>query len=44
MLATTVLTAAAMIAIVFIGLLFFNLFSQLISFIYSVYKEILLRT
>ena len=44
MLATTVLTAAAMIAIVFIGLLFFNLFSQLISFIYSIYKEILLRT
>lgn len=44
MLLTTVLTAAAMIAVIFIGLLFFNLFSQLISFVWSVYKEILLRT
>ena len=44
MLVTTVITAAAMIAILFIGLLFFNLFSQLVSFAYSVYKEILLRT
>ena len=34
----------AMLALVFICLLFFNLFSQLVGFVYSLYKELALRT
>lgn len=44
MLGTVILTIAAMMALIFICLLFFNLFSQLIGFVYSIYKEIALRT
>lgn len=44
MLGTIVITLVAMAALLFICLLFFNLFSQLIGFVYSIYKEIALRT
>ncbi len=44
MVGTTVVTVVAMMAIIFICLLFFNLFSQLFGFVFSVYKEIALRT
>jgi hypothetical protein len=44
MLGTIVITFIAMAALLFICLLFFNLFSQLIGFVYSIYKEIALRT
>lgn len=44
MLWTVILTIVAMLALVFICLLFFNLFSQLIGFVYSIYKELALRT
>ena len=42
-----VLTRVTMIGaiyLVFICLLFFNLFSQLVGFVYSLYKELALRT
>ena len=44
MIGTTVVTIVAMMAIIFICLLFFNLFSQLFGFVFSIYKEIALRT
>lgn len=44
MVGTTVVTVVAMMAIILICLLFFNLFSQLFGFVFSVYKEIALRT
>ena len=44
MVGTTVVTVVAMMAIIFICLLFFNLLSQLFGFVFSVYKEIALRT
>ena len=44
MVGTAVVTAVAMAAIIFLCLLFYNLFSQLVGFVYSLYKEIALRT
>ena len=44
MLGTVLVTIVAMLALVFICLLFFNLFSQLVGFVYSLYKELALRT
>jgi uncharacterized membrane protein YhdT len=44
MIGTAVVTAIAMMAIIFLCLLFYNLFSQLVAFVYSIYKEIALRT
>ena len=41
---TVLVTIVAMLALVFICLLFFNLFSQLVGFVYSLYKELALRT
>ena len=43
MIFTIIITLLAMAAIVFVYLLFMNLFTQLVSFIYSIYKEIALR-
>ena len=40
----TMWVIVAMLALVFICLLFFNLFSQLVGFVYSLYKELALRT
>ena len=44
MAATLAVTVVAMIAVIFICLLFINLFTQLVSFVYSIYKELSLRT
>lgn len=44
MLLTALITVIAMAAIIFIGVLFFNLFTQIIGFVFSIYKEISLRT
>lgn len=44
MAATLAVTLVAMIAVIFICLLFINLFTQLVSFVYSIYKELSLRT
>ena len=43
MLFTIVLTVLAMAALIFVYLLFMNLFTQLIGFVFSIYKEIALR-
>lgn len=43
MLFTIVLTAVAMAALIFVYLLFMSLFTQLVSFIFSIYKELVLR-
>ena len=44
MAATLAVTVVAMIAVIFICWLFINLFTQLVSFVYSIYKELSLRT
>ncbi|MPN65137.1 hypothetical protein SDC9_212916 [bioreactor metagenome] len=43
MLGTVLITGVAMAALVFLCLLFFNLFSQLVGFVFSIYKEMSLR-
>lgn len=43
MLFTILLTAVAMAALIFVYLLFMSLFTQLISFLFSIYKELVLR-
>jgi len=40
---TLLLTILSMAVIVFIGVVFFSLGSQLVGFVYSIYKEIMLR-
>ncbi len=43
MLFTILLTMLAMAALIFVYLLFMSLFTQLVSFIFSIYKELVLR-